>query len=104
MDFEKIKEYLASPPVLRAPKVGKPFKLYIAAQEHVVGAMLTREENGKEFVVAYISTRLMFTERWYEFVEKLCLYLYYACTKFRHFILSSTCIVVCQHDVVKFML
>jgi hypothetical protein len=29
--FEKIKEYLVSPPVLRAPKAGNPFKMYIAA-------------------------------------------------------------------------
>jgi hypothetical protein len=29
--FEKIKGYLMSPPVLRAPKVGNPFKMYIAA-------------------------------------------------------------------------
>jgi hypothetical protein len=28
--FEKIKGYLMSPPVLRAPKVGNPFKMYIA--------------------------------------------------------------------------
>jgi hypothetical protein len=54
--------------------------------------------------VAYINRRLIDAETQYEFVEKLCLSLYYACTKVRHYILSSTCIVVCQHDVVKFML
>jgi hypothetical protein len=29
--FDKIKEYLTSPLVLRVPKEGNPFKLYIAA-------------------------------------------------------------------------
>jgi hypothetical protein len=29
--FAHIKEYLSSPPVLRAPKAGKDFKLYVAA-------------------------------------------------------------------------
>jgi hypothetical protein len=38
--FEKIKEYLRSPPVLRAQKNRNPFKMYIAAQEHVIGAVL----------------------------------------------------------------
>ena len=33
-----------------------------------------------------------------------CLSLYYACTKLRHYLLSSTCIVVCQTDVLKRML
>jgi hypothetical protein len=39
--LERIKEYLTSPPVLWALKVSKEFKIYIAAQEHVRGAVLT---------------------------------------------------------------
>jgi hypothetical protein len=38
------------------------------------------------------------------FVEKLCLSLYYTCSKIRHYILSSSCIVACQYDVIKHML
>jgi hypothetical protein len=38
--FKKIQEYLVSPPVLRAPKAGNPFKMYIAVQEWVIGAVL----------------------------------------------------------------
>jgi hypothetical protein len=53
--FEKIKRYLVSPLVLRAPKIGKDFNLYIVAQEHVIGAVLTQQDEGKEFVVAYLS-------------------------------------------------
>ena len=40
----------------------------------------------------------------YTLTEKLCLSLYYACTKLKHYLLSSTCIVVCQTDVLKRML
>ena len=40
----------------------------------------------------------------YTFIEKLCLSLYYACTKLRYYFLSSTCIVTCQADVIKHML
>ena len=32
------------------------------------------------------------------------LILYYACTKLRHYLLSSMCIVICQADVIKHML
>jgi hypothetical protein len=53
--FKKIKEYLMSPPVLRALKAGNPFKMYIAAQEWVIGAVLLQEEDGKEFLVADMS-------------------------------------------------
>jgi hypothetical protein len=45
--LKKIKEYLMSPPVLRAPKAGNPFKMYIVAQEWVIGAVLLQEEDGK---------------------------------------------------------
>jgi hypothetical protein len=37
--FEKIKEYLSKSPVLRAPRRGVPFKLYITAKEKIIGAV-----------------------------------------------------------------
>jgi hypothetical protein len=102
--FKRIKEYLVSPPVLRAPKVGNPFKMYIATQERVIGAILLQEEDDKEFLVAYVSRHLLDAETRYVFMEKLCLSLYYVCSKFRHYIFSSSCIVACQYDVIKHML
>ena len=41
--FEKIKKYLSSPPVLKAPKKAIPFRLYVAAEGKVIGAVLTQE-------------------------------------------------------------
>ena len=41
--FESIKKYLANPPSLGAPMVGKSLILYIAAQECSLGALLTQE-------------------------------------------------------------
>ncbi|XP_027181985.1 uncharacterized protein LOC113780377 [Coffea eugenioides] len=47
--FNSIKSYLMKAPVLVAPMHGKPLLLYIAAQERLVGALLTQENNeGKE--------------------------------------------------------
>jgi ribonuclease HI len=51
-----------------------------------------------------VSGRLLDAETRYVFLEKLCLSLYYTCSKFRHYILSSSCIVPCQYDVIKHML
>jgi hypothetical protein len=78
--------------------------MYIAVQEWVIGAVLLQEEDGKEFPVAYMSQHLLEAETWYVFVKKHCLSLYYACSKFRHYILSSSCVVACQYDVIKHML
>jgi hypothetical protein len=54
--------------------------------------------------VAYVSRCLLDAETWYVFMKKLCLSLYYAFSKFRHYILCSSCIVACQYDVIKHML
>jgi len=45
---------LSSPPVLKAPGRGVPFKLYIVAEDKVIGAVLTQEAEGKKYVVTYI--------------------------------------------------
>jgi len=102
--FEKIKEYLSTPPVLRALRRGVPFKLYIAAEEKIIKVVLTQEDKGKEYVIAYLGHRLLDPETRYAHIEKLCLSLYYACSKMRHYLLSSTCVVACQADVIKHML
>jgi hypothetical protein len=90
--------------MLRAPKAGNPFKMYIVVQEWVIRAVLLKEEDDKEFQVAYVSRCLLDAEARYVILEKLCLSLYYACSKFRHYILSSSCIVACQYNVIKHML
>jgi hypothetical protein len=69
--FECIKRYLSSPPILQAPKVGRPFRVYVAAQDKVIGAVLTQEDEKKEYVVAYASKRLLDAETRYMRVEKL---------------------------------
>jgi hypothetical protein len=79
--FDLIRKYLSSAPVLKAPQVGVPFRLYIAAEDKVIGVVLTQETGGKEHVVTYLSRRLVDAETRYTIIEKLCLCLFYACTK-----------------------
>jgi hypothetical protein len=81
-DFDDIKKYLSSPPVIKAPMVGIPFRLYI---------------------ITYLSWHLIDAEIRYSFIEKLCLFLFYACSKLRYYLLSSTCVVACQADVIRHM-
>ena len=79
--FEKIKEYMKSPPVLVAPRQGKPFKLYVSADSQTIGLALMQGFEGKEWVVFYLSRRLLDPEKRYSPIEKLCLCLYFSCTK-----------------------
>jgi hypothetical protein len=102
--FEDIKRYLSSLSVIKAPMAGILFRLYIAAEDVVIGAVLTQVTEGKEHIITYLSHRLIDSETRYSFIEKLCLSLFYACSKLWHYLLSSTCIVACQADVIKHML
>ena len=76
----------------------------MAAEDKIIGVVLTQETEGKEYIITYLSRRLVDAETRYTFIEKLYLSLYYACTKLRHYLLSSTCIVTCQADIIKHML
>jgi hypothetical protein len=53
--FEKIKEYLSTPPVVKVPLSGVPFRLYVSAENEVIGAILTQEAEGKEHIITYVS-------------------------------------------------
>jgi ribonuclease HI len=89
---------------MKAPKARILFQLYIAAVDGVIGIVLTQVTDGKEHIITYLSCHLINAETRYLFIEKLCLSLFYACSKLRHYLLSSTCIVTCQADVIEHML
>jgi hypothetical protein len=102
--LNKIKRYLVNPPVLVPTEKHKPFKLYLSADECAIGSALIQEFEGKECVIYYVSRRLLDAETMYSPVERLCLCLYFSCTKLRPYLLSVECVVVCKDDVVKYML
>ena len=53
--FEKIEQYLSSPPVLKTPRRGDPFRFYVAAEDKIIWAVLTQKTEDKEYIITYIS-------------------------------------------------
>ena len=103
--FDRIKDYLTNPPVLIPPRDGAPLKLYIAAADLSIGGLLAQDdENGVEHAVYYLSRVLTDCETRYSPMEKLCLALYFAGCKLRHYMLAFTTVVIAQSDLVKYML
>ena len=98
--LDEIKNYLANPPVLFPPQHEKPFRLYLSIDDTVIGSALIQEFEGKEYVIYYLSRRLVDAETRYSAIEKLCLCLYFSCTKLRHYLLLA----ICKDDVVRYML
>ena len=55
-------------------------------------------------MINFVSRRLLDAETRYSPVERLCLCLYFSCTKLRHYLLSAECVVVSKDDVIKYVL
>ncbi|GKV53168.1 hypothetical protein SLEP1_g59706 [Rubroshorea leprosula] len=103
--LDAIKEYLSKLPVLVPPVKNKPLLLYISAADESIGCLLAQENSNKqEQAVYYLSRALNPTEVKYSSVEKLCLALFFAAIKLRHYLLYSEVFVVSKTDVIKYML
>jgi hypothetical protein len=89
---------------MKAHEVMIPFWLYITVEDSMIGVVLTQVTDGKERIITYLNWRLIDAKTRYSFIEKLCLSLFYACSKLRHYLLSSTYVVTCRADVIKHML
>ncbi|KAK1650270.1 hypothetical protein QYE76_068075 [Lolium multiflorum] len=60
--------------------------------------------DGLEKVVFYLSRRMLDAETRYPEIEKLCLCLFFTCTKLHHILLTAEIVVICKSDVIKHML
>ena len=92
--FDKIKEYLSKPPVLVPPQQDRPLHVYLSVGDTSIASVLVQKHDGQERVVFYLSRRMIDAETRYPEIEKLCLCLYFTCTKLRHILLSVETIVI----------
>jgi hypothetical protein len=60
--------------------------------------------DGMERVVFYLSRWMIDAETRYLEIDKLCLCLFFTCTKLHHILLCAEMIVICKSDVIKHML
>ena len=58
---------------------------HYTTNDAVIGSALIQEFEGKEHVIYYLSRRLVDAETRYSAIDKLCLCLYFSCTKLRHY-------------------
>ncbi|CAL9018939.1 unnamed protein product [Prunus brigantina] len=88
--LDDVKKYLSQPRVLMLPKRRKPLRLYISASEGSIDCLLAQNnESEREQAVHYLSRTLNMAELNHSPIEKLCLALYFAATKLRHYMLPS---------------
>jgi ribonuclease HI len=77
----------------------------ISVSDSTIGSMLAQEdENGVERDIYYLTQILNDAETRYSLVEKLCLCLYFSCSKLKQYIKPIIVYVYSHFDVVKHML
>jgi hypothetical protein len=90
--------------VLVPPQQDRPLYIYLLVGDTSITSVVVQVYDGKEKLMFYLSRRMLDTETRYHEIEKLCLYLFFTCTKLRHILLSAEIIVISKSDVIKHML
>jgi hypothetical protein len=80
------------------------FYIYLSVGDTSIASVVVQVYDSKEKVLFYLSRRMLDTETWYHEMEKLCLCLFFTCTKLWHILLFVEIIVICKSDVIKHML
>ncbi|KAK1628906.1 hypothetical protein QYE76_003221 [Lolium multiflorum] len=101
--FDDIKEYDQAA-VLVPPRQDRPFYIYLSVADTSIASVVVQVYDGLEKVVFYLSRRMLDAETRYPEIEKLCLCLFFTCTKIQHILVSADIIVICKSDVIKHML
>ncbi|KAJ3709237.1 hypothetical protein LUZ61_012942 [Rhynchospora tenuis] len=81
--FDKIKEYLSTPPIISRPVKGEPLYLYISTNDDAISAALVREEDGVQKPVYFVSRILRDAETRYPMIEKSAFAIVIAAQKLR---------------------
>src|SRR5207253_1665429 len=105
--FERLKEILTTPPVLKLPDFSRKFKftLQTDASDQGLGAVLAQEcPDGKLHPVAFASRRLTADELKYHTQEKEALGIIWACEKFKPYLMGETFDVETDHGSLKWLM
>ncbi|KAL0413090.1 UNVERIFIED_CONTAM: hypothetical protein Sradi_1510700 [Sesamum radiatum] len=97
--LNELKKYLATPPLLANPKLGKVLFLYLAVSESAVSSVLVREQRKCQSPVYYMSRMLQGAEKRYTQIEKLALALVVTARKLRPYFQSHKVIVLTNHPL-----
>jgi len=92
--FIRLKEYLATPPVLCKPWAGVPLRLYFAVTKWVISSVLVQEQDQVHKPIYFVSKALQGSETRYQSLEKTALAVVFSVRRFRHYFHSFTVVVM----------
>ncbi|RVW29873.1 Retrovirus-related Pol polyprotein from transposon 297 [Vitis vinifera] len=102
--FERIGEYLLSPPVLAPPTPGCPLLLYLSISDVALGCMLAQlNDSGKDWAIYYLSKRMLDYETRYVMIERYCLALVWATRRLRHYMIEYLVHLISRLDLLRYL-
>ncbi len=101
--FDKIKELIASKPILKLPDLSKPFFVQTDASDYGAGAALIQEHEGVKHPVAFFSKKFSPTELRYSVIEKECLAVIWGIRKFQPYLYGKEFILETDHEPLTFI-
>ena len=99
--FEKLKKYLASPPVLCKPELSTPLRLYFAVIERAISSVLLQEQDQVQRPIYFVSKVLQGPEVRYQALEKAALAVVFSARRLRHYFQSFTVMVMTDLPIRK---
>ncbi len=97
--FEKLKEVLVNPPMMKLPDFNKPFQVITDASDYALGAILIQD--GKP--IAYESRRMIPAERNYHTTDKELLAVVHALQVWRCYLEGGTFKVMTDHNPLTYL-
>ncbi|KAA0048340.1 uncharacterized protein E6C27_scaffold264G00550 [Cucumis melo var. makuwa] len=102
--FNKIKQYLQSPPVLIPPAPRQPLILYLTVLESSMGGVLGQHDlSRKEHVIYYLSKNFTDYESRYSMLERTCCALVWTAHRLRQYMLYHTTCLISKMDPIKYI-
>ena len=102
--FERLKNYLITPPILAYPDFNKPFILYTDASSFAPEAILSqKDEQNRKRVIAYASRSMRPPERKYSVTEQECLAVIWAVKYYHHYLHGHKFTVIIDHAALAYL-
>jgi hypothetical protein len=103
--FDTIKERLTQAPILRRPDYSRPFELHTDWSGVGLGAVLVqRDDEGREYVIAYASRSNNRTERNYSSYAGECLAPVWGVSHFRVYLYGRRFVLLTDHEPLKWLM
>jgi len=99
--FIKLKEYLASPPLLCKPQATTPLRLYFAVTERAISAVLVQDQDQVQKPIYFVSKVLQGPEVRYQALEKAALAIVFLERRLCHYFQSFTVLVMTDLPIQK---